>query len=238
LEWQMSEAGGTIIDENGRVTVNNPRSIRTWDRAARWVGSISPPGVVEYKEWDVGNMWQLGKAAFLRSWASEYIADRAPGCLIRDRFDIAPLPSGAARMAATLGGSGLGVSRYSLHPREAALLVRFLCSREEQVRRCRNTADAPSISQLYNEPEFVASNPQFLRVLEVFRKGIALRPSRAAGKMYPDVSRAYWEAVHAVLTRKKSAKQAADELQVELQQMLETPAVPANAEFDKTAPQR
>jgi len=238
LEWQVSEAGGTILDENGRVTVNNPQSIRAWDRAARWVGSISPPGVVAFKEWDAGNMWQAGKAAFLRSWASEYIADRAPGCLIRDRFDIAPLPSGAARMAATLGGSSFGVSRHSLHPREAAMLVRFLCSREEQVRRCRNTADAPSISQLYDEPEFLASNPQFLRVLEVFRKGIVLRPSRAAGKIYPDVSRAYWEAVHAVLTRKKSAIQAADELQDELERMLKTPAVGASAEFDKTAAQR
>jgi trehalose/maltose transport system substrate-binding protein len=98
----VSEAGGTILDENGRVTVNNPQSIRAWDIAARWVGSISPSGVVAFKEWDAGNMWQAGKAAFLRR-ASEYIADRAPGCLIRDRFDIAPLPSDAARMAATLG---------------------------------------------------------------------------------------------------------------------------------------
>jgi len=56
--------------------------------------------------------------------------------------------------------------------------------------------------------------------------------------MYPDVSRAYWEAVHAVLTRKKSAKQAAEELQDELERMLKTPAVRANAEFDKTAAQR
>jgi len=193
--------------------------------------------VIEFKEWDAGNMWQAGKAAFLRSWASEYIADRAPGCLIRDRFDITPLPGGA-RMAATLGGSGFGVSRYSLHPREAAMLVRFLSGREEQVTRCRNTADAPSISQLYDEPEFLASNPQFLRVLGVFRKGIVPRPSRAAGKMYPDVSRAYWEAVHSVLTRNKSAKQAADDLQNELERMRKTPAVGANAEFDKTAAQR
>ena len=238
LEWQVSEAGGTILDENGRITANNPQSIRAWDRAARWVGSISPPGVVAYKEWDAGNMWQAGNAAFLRSWASEYIADRAPGCLIRDRFDIAPLPGSAGRMAAALGGSGFGVSRHSLRPREAAMLVRFLCSREEQVRRCRNTADAPSISELYDEQEFLAKNPQFIRVLEVFRKGVVLRPSRAAGKMYPEVSSAYWEAVHAVLTRKKSAKQAADELQVELQRMLKTPAVRAKAEFDKTAPQK
>jgi len=226
LEWQVSEGGGTILDENGRVTVNNPKSIRAWDRAARWVGSISPPGVVAYKEWDAGNMWQAGNAAFLRSWASEYIADRAPGCLIRDRFDMAPLPSGAAGMAATLGGYGYGVSRHSFHPREAAMLVRFLCSREAQVRRCGHTTDAPSISQLYDEQVVLASNPHFQRLLEVFRKGAVLRPARgAAGKMYPDVSHAYWEAVCAVLTRQKTAKQAAGELQGELERMLNTPSV-------------
>ncbi|MHB8214596.1 MAG: ABC transporter substrate-binding protein [Candidatus Sulfotelmatobacter sp.] len=237
LEWQVSQGGGTILDENSKVTVNNPQAIHAWERAARWVGSISPPGVVVYKEWDAGNLWQAGKAAFLRSWASEYIADRGPTCLIRDRFDMAPLPGGVT-MAATLGGSGFGVSRYSLHPNEAAMLVRFLSGREEQVTRSRNTTDAPTIPQLYNEPELLATNPQVPHVLEVFRKGIVLRPTRAAGKMYPEVSRAYWEAVHAVLARKKSAKQAAAELQVELQQMLETPAIPANAEFEKTAHQR
>ena len=118
------------------------------------------------------------------------------------------------------------------------MLVRYLSGREEQVTRCRNTTDAPSIAQLYDDPELLPANPQFPRVREVFRKGIVLRPSRAAGKMYPDVSRAYWEAVHAVLTRKKSAIQAADELQDELERMLETPAVGVNAQFDKTAAQR
>jgi trehalose/maltose transport system substrate-binding protein len=233
LEWQVSEGGGTILDENGNVTVNNPQSIRAWERAARWVGSISPPGVVAYKEWDAGNMWQAGKAAFLRSWASEDIADRAPGCPIRDRFGIAPLPSGAAGMAATLGGSGFGVSAHSLHPHEAAMLVRFLCSRNLQVTRFREASEAPTISELYEDPEVLANNPHWQRVLEVFRKGIALRPSRAAGKMYPDVSRAYWEAVHAVLTRKKSATQAANELQDELERMLKTSAARANTKIDK-----
>ena len=118
------------------------------------------------------------------------------------------------------------------------MLVRYLSGREEQVTRCRNTTDAPTISQLYNDPELLPTNPQFPRVLEVFRKGVVLRPSRAAGKMYPDVSRAYWEAVHAVLTRKKSAIQAAHELQDELEQMLQAPAVRANSEFDKAAAQR
>ena len=118
------------------------------------------------------------------------------------------------------------------------MLVRFLCSREEQVRRRRDSINAPSIFQLYEEPEVLASNPQFPRVLEIFRRGIVLRPSRQAGKMYSEVSRAYWEAVHAVLTRQKSATQAAGELQDELERTLKTPVVRANAEFDKAAAQR
>jgi len=238
LEWQVSEGGGTILDETGKVTVNNPHTIRAWERAARWVGSISPPGVVAYKEWDAGNMWQAGKAAFLRSWASEYVADRAPGCLIRDRFGIAPVPGGAARIAATLGGSGFGISRHSLHPREAAMLVRFLCSREEQVRQCLRTSEPPTIPELYQKPEISANNSYFPLVLKVSRESIVLRPSRTAGKLYPEVSRAYWEAVHAVLTRKKSATKAADELQDELERMLKTPTVRANADLDRAPAQR
>jgi trehalose/maltose transport system substrate-binding protein len=113
------------------------------------------------------------------------------------------------------------------------MLVRFLCSRQEQVRRCRNTADAPSIAQLYGDPALLATNPQFPSVAEVFRKGVVLRPSRAAGKMYPVVSRAYWEAVHSVLTQKKSAAQAASELQDQLQRMLEATAVRASADLEQ-----
>jgi hypothetical protein len=51
------------------------------------------------------------------------------------------------------------------------MLVRFLCSREEQVKRCRNTTDATSIPQLYDEPNLLANDPQFPHVLEMFRQG-------------------------------------------------------------------
>ena len=231
LEWQVSEGGGTILDEKGKVAVNNAQNIRAWERAARWVGSISPPGVVAHKEWDAQNIWLSGKAAFMRNWSSGYIATRAPDSMVRDRFDIAPLPRGSASSAATLGGAGYGVSRHSLHPREAAMLVGFLCGRNQQATRFRNSNEAPTISKLYEDPQVLASNAQWLRILEIFRKGIALRPSRQAGTMYPEVSRAYWEAVHAVLTRKKSAAQAADELQHELERMQETRAVWTDAEI-------
>jgi hypothetical protein len=60
-----------------------------------------------------------------------------------------------------------------------------------------------------------------------------LRPSRSVRKTYLDVSRAYFESVHAVLTRKKGAAQAAEELQAQLERILKTPAVRANADFEQ-----
>jgi trehalose/maltose transport system substrate-binding protein len=228
LEWQVSEGGGTILDENGRVTVNNPHTVRAWDRAARWVGSISPPGVIAYKEWDAFNVWQAGKAAFMRDWTTEYVAVRAANSPTRDRFDIAPLPRGRTGAAASLGGQGYGVSRHSLHPREAAKLVRFLCSLDGQARRSRASAEPPTMPQLYSDPEVLTQNPYFRCVLRVFGSDKALRPSRSAGKLYPGVSRAYFEAVHAVLSRQKSASKAAADLEDELQRILKAAASDGN----------
>lgn len=71
LEWQISEGGGRIIEEDKTISVDNPQTIRAWQRAARWVGSISPPGVVAYSKWDTQNLWGSGRAAFLHGWASK-----------------------------------------------------------------------------------------------------------------------------------------------------------------------
>ncbi|MGB2604383.1 MAG: ABC transporter substrate-binding protein [Terracidiphilus sp.] len=220
LEWQVSEGGGTILDENGRITVNNPQAITAWVRAARWVGSISPPGVTAYQEGDAFNVWQTGKAAFMRNWPNAYVAAHDENSPTRDQFDIAPLPAGRAGSASALGGQGYGVSRYSLHPREAAMLVRFLTSRKEQARRSRKSSNPPIIPELYKDPEILARNSYFSTILVAYHQGIAVRPSTVAGKRYPDVSRAYFEAVHAVLSHEKLAPQAAAELQQKLAKIL------------------
>jgi trehalose/maltose transport system substrate-binding protein len=224
LEWQVSEGGGSILDERGNVTVNNPNVIRSWSMAARWVGSISPPGVTAYREWDAFNIWQEGKAAFMRNWTNAYVAARAENSPTRGVFDIAPLPRGSAGIAAALGGNGYGVSRYSRHPREAAILVRFLASPEEQARRCRKPTEPPTIPALYENADVLAANPYISRVLQA-REGAALRPSLPAGKMYPEVSRAYFMAVHAVLTHKQSAAQAVSDLQDQLVTILKPQAI-------------
>src|ERR1700686_1815691 len=216
LEWQAAEGGGRIIEEDHTISVNNPQAIRAWQRAAHWVGSISPPGVVGYREWDSLNVWLAGDAAFMRNWPSAYADSQAAGSPIRNKFDTALLPGGKAGRVGTLGGWGMAVSRFSAHPREALELVRYLTRRDVQVKRSRVLSQPPILPELYNLPEVIEPNPRFGLLSQAFRTGIVTRPSNVAGKKYQEVTDAYIQAVHSVLTGEKSATEAAAALETEL----------------------
>ena len=216
LEWQASEGGGRIIEEDKTISVNNPQAIRAWQRAARWVGSISPPSVVEYKEWDAVNVWVAGDAAFMRSWPMAYVDSHAADSPIRNEFDITLLPAGKAGRAGTLGGVGLAVSRFSAHTNEALELVRYLCSRKVQLERSRVLSEPPTFPELYELAALGEPNPRYAVLSQAFRTVVVSRPSNVTGKKYQDVTDAYMQAVHSVLTGEKSAAEAAPALEKEL----------------------
>jgi trehalose/maltose transport system substrate-binding protein len=216
LEWQASEGGGRIIEPDRTISVNNPQAIRSWQRAARWVGSISPPSVVGYREWDSLNVWVAGDAAFMRNWPSAYADSKAPASPIRNDFDLTLLPRGKAGSVGTLGGAGLAVSRFSAHPREALELVRFLTRNDVQVKRSQVLLEPPTLPELYNLPEVMGPNPRFDLLSQAFRTGTVSRPSNVTGNQYQDVTDAYIQEVHSVLTGEKSAPQAAAALENEL----------------------
>src|SRR5262245_13036205 len=49
LEWVASFGGGTIVGSDGKVTIDNPEAAAALDLAATWIGSITPPGVLNYE---------------------------------------------------------------------------------------------------------------------------------------------------------------------------------------------
>jgi trehalose/maltose transport system substrate-binding protein len=216
LKWQMSEGGGRIIEDDKTISVNNPQVIRVWQRAARWVGSIAPPGVVAYGKWDAENVWALGKAAFYRGWVSDYSLISSY-LLPRNatRFGITSVPGGKAGRASTLGGNGLTVSRASAHPREALELIRFLRRRDVRLRRAPEYSEPPKERELYELPSILEPYPQ-LPNLSQHGGAVVARPSIVAGQKYEEVTRAYIRAVHSVLTGEKIPSVAATALKKEL----------------------
>jgi trehalose/maltose transport system substrate-binding protein len=216
LEWQAAEGGGRIIESDRTISVNNPAAIRSWERAKRWIGSISPPAVLAYRELDSMDVFGSGKAAFNRLWLATTIVrgGQSPQVYWRNSSPVVEtgftsMPGGPGGPGVgTLGGYGLAVSKYSAHRREAIEFVRLLV--HAQIQSNENGRSAHPAAEIAN----LTSVPQS-------ETGIHLvsRPSVEAGAQYEQVSAAYAAAVHAVLARQKRAPEAAADLEKQLVQI-------------------
>ena len=85
-----------------------------------------------------------------------------------------------------------------------------------QVKRSRLLSEAPTRPELYELPEVLGPNLRFALLSQAFRTGIVSRPSNITGKKYEEVSNAYMQAVHSVLTGERTAPEAATSLEKEL----------------------
>lgn len=219
LEWIASAGGGSIIESDGTITINNEAAINIVDQAAGWVGTISPPGVTAYGEEDARGVWQAGNAAFMRNWPYAYSLGNADDSEIAGLFDVSPLPGATAgESAATLGGWQLAVSKYSEHPEEAAKYAFFLGSYEQQKQRAIVGSFNPTIEELYSDEEVLEAAPFFGELFDVFTNAVA-RPSTATAPNYSDVSAAFFTSVHSVLTGDADAAEAFEILELDLEDL-------------------
>jgi trehalose/maltose transport system substrate-binding protein len=217
LEWQASEGGGRIIEANRTVSVNNESAIRAWERAAHWIGGISPPNVTAYEELDSVNHFEnSGKAAFSLGWISDYFLINLAKPMIYGRMGLTSVPSGKVGVG-TLGGFGLGISGRSKHQREAIALVKFLLRKEAELEAASRSAELPTGTVFYRLPTILKAYSRSIPAGQAPGDGVVSRPSTAVGRNYEIVSHAYAQAVHSVLTRKKSAPKAAADLETELE---------------------
>jgi trehalose/maltose transport system substrate-binding protein len=220
LEWQASEGGGRILDQDGKVTVNNERAARTWERAAGWVGTISPPGVTTYKEQDAMNLWLAGGAAFMRNWTAAHVISGSDASAVKNKFGVTLLPKGQEGRAEVFGGDGYCVSRRSAHPKEAIALVRYLCGRNSQALQARVLSTPPTIPALYDEPSVISANKHIREIKEAFLRGLVARPSTVTGPKYTEVSEAFSKAVHSVLVHEKNGAAAAAEVEQQVEALM------------------
>lgn len=225
LEWQFSNGGGSIVESDGTISVNNPAAIAAIDKAAKWINTISPPGVVSYQEEDARGVWQAGNAAFMRNWPYAYLlgnggSDGKTATKIKGLFDVEALPAGdAGHGAAALGGWQLGVSAYSKHIPESEKLVFFLTSLAEEKHTALDRSLLPSVKSLYTDADIAKQIPFIANLVPVFENA-SPRPSTVTAAKYNDVSTAYFTAVHDVLTGKSDAATSFGNLEIKLKQIL------------------
>ena len=209
LEWIYSFGGGSIIEPDKKVTINNPNAIKALETAKSWVGTISPPGVVTYSEEEARNVWQAGNAAFMRNWPYAYALGQDPKSAIAGKFDVTVVPMGGAngKHAACLGGWQLMVSAYSKAADAAADLVKFLNSVDAQKKRAVELSQFPTMPAIYSDPDVLAKNAWFAKIPDVLKNAVA-RPSTVTGADYNQLSTAFFQNVNKMLSGGESAQDA------------------------------
>ncbi len=220
LEWVYSSGGGQIVAPEGDVTIVNDDAANAINRAAGWVGSITPRGVLNYSEEEARGIFQSGKAAFMRNWPYAWSLAQGEGSPVKGKVGVTMMlhEGGDTPRSGALGGWQMAVSKYSAHKEKAVDLVRYLTGPEVQRKLAIESSNNPTIRALYDEPDVLAA----LAIPEVLKEALGAavaRPSRVAGVRYNQLSNGFYNAVHATLSDDGTAEENLKSLQHRLKRI-------------------
>jgi len=216
LEWVASYGGGSIVEPDGSVSINNEHAVTALKMGASWVGTISPRGVLSYKEEEARGIFQSGNAAFMRNWTYVNALLGGDDSAVKGKYGIAALPAGSAGSVSTIGGWGSSVSKFSTKQEAAISLALYLGSPEGQKRWVMATSNTPTIASLYEDPDLIKLVPALPQWRDVFLNSTLPRPSAQTKGKYNEVSNKFWEAAYAVISGQGEAEEILEILEEDL----------------------
>lgn len=220
LEWINSSGGGSIVGDDGQVTIVNPEAIAAIDRAANWIGTITPKGALNYTEEETRGVFQSGKSVFMRNWPYAWSLVQGDASPVKDKVGVALLPNGGEGFprSGTLGGWQMGVSKYSTQQEKAVELVRYLTGPEIQRDYALRATYNPTIKSLYKDQVVLDTLPASSIIYDALSDAVP-RPSKVTGRRYNQVSNSFWNAVYAVLSGEMDAKESFENLDRRLERI-------------------
>ena len=200
--WQPGEGPA-----QGRTALDSPGAVR----AAAWLESlvqrgISPPAVADFAENEALQLFAAGDAAFLRNWPYAWREIEKGGGPVVGKVGVTPVVSAPGeRSGGTLGTWGLSLLKGSVHPQQAAEVIRWFTGPETQKALVLDQGYAPTWAALYDDPDLQRRHP----LLEVQRQALEQGPLvRPLTPLYAQLSDLLQRQVNGMLTSERPAEQA------------------------------
>lgn len=231
LEWQVSQVGGSIINQSKEVTIVNPQVIKALETARSWINTISPSSVLQFDETLTFEQWKEGNAVFMRHWPYVYNASQSKDSAVQGKVGVALLPKGDsndADHAATLGGWQLMVSNNSASKEKKAAVrfVQFLTDKDIQASLAKKTGKPPTRKALYQENSLQRELPYLEDMNEALTKRhVVQRPAKTLSTEYKNFSEAYFTAIHEIL-KGEDALRRLERLKIKIEELLNTAKYP------------
>lgn len=186
----IASNGGALVETEGgepRAAIADQPALEAVRFVRREIAEgLAPRGTLAYEETESLSLFVQGFAVFHRNWPYAWdVANDPAQSRVAGKVGVTALPGFAGhRVISALGGYQYAISRRSTRTREAWTFVAFMTSPALQKHFAIRGRLAPALKALYEDPEVLASNPQFGEARQSF---FSARP-RPSTPLYPMVS--------------------------------------------------
>jgi len=202
----INTAGGTIVDDKGKSTVNSPESKAGLQSLAdNYKNGNIPKEAITFQEEQGRIAFQSGKLLFLRNWPYVYNLAKTEGSsVVKDKFAVAPLPGKTGPGASSLGGHSEAISVYSKYKATAFDFLKFIEEDPQQKFFMEQGSLAPVVGSIYEDAALVAKYPYLPTLLTSIQNAVP----RPVTPFYPAVTTAIEDNAYAAMKGEKSVDQA------------------------------
>jgi len=215
--------GGGFYDADGNVAVNSPANIEATQTMVDMLHKerIAPQSILNMRPDDARTLFQQGRAAFLMVQDFVYAPLSSDGSPVAGKFDFTRNPYFEGHPDAhstTMGGWFLAVNPNSENKEEAAELVKFFTSYDQELQAALQDNRAPSLPAVYDDPA-MSENPVLAKFGKDYDVGV-VRPSAGTGEVYPRVSEVMQLEITNALHQQKSVEDALNDAQAQIEKLL------------------
>jgi multiple sugar transport system substrate-binding protein len=173
--------------------------------------------VTTYMEEESRRSFEANRATYMRNWPYAYAL--AKDSQIADSFDVTTFPPYEGNPGAgVLGGYNLAISAYSENPEGSLAFIEYAVRPDQQEIQATEASLPAVVSKVYDMPSVKKALP-FATDL---RDAVEQAQPRPVSPVYPQISEAIYTNVYAALQGEKSPDQAAQDMNADIQDALET----------------
>ncbi len=203
--------GGDLLHDDAQPALTEPatlEALRFMSELIR-VHKVTPPLVTTLNEEAARNIFQSGRAVFMRNWPYAWRLLNQPNSPVAGRVGIALVPHFPGHSSApTLGGFHLGVNKYSRHKSAATAFVRFMIRYGVQKEILLKVGVLPAHRDVYTDPQVRQALPFLADVLPALEQ-VQPRPVTPYYLMISQILQPELSAVVAGIRSPESAMQSA-----------------------------
>lgn len=170
--------GGHILSDDSKTAVMDAGSVKALAALKKLATSgVTDPSFTNAMEDDIRLSYEQGTGAFQINYPFVYASmlKNNPGLTQNTKWAALPTAEPGQPPKATLGGSDLAVSSYSLHKPAAFQAILCLRSKESQTFSAINDGVPPTIESVYADPAMDKPYPMKQAILDELRTA-AVRP--------------------------------------------------------------